>query len=398
MRRSRRYLITALTLLCLILISLGAAHVLAGRERERKIKIGFLYVGDTATPYTANFVRAERALKSTWGDQVEIIALSNVFEKNAETALCSLAKQGCELIFTTSFGYGETAKKMAGEYPDIQFCQATCSNANEEPLYDNYHTFMGEIYEGRYISGVIAGMKLRELLSTRAVDQPLVGYVAAYPYAEVISGYTAFFLGVRSVVPTATMKVKYTNTWTEYATEHQLAQELIDEGCVIISQHSDTIGPAVACEAARTSGKVVYHVGYNQSMTDVAPTTSLISCRINWNPYILGAAEAVMKNKKIEEVVPGHVHGNDMGGGFDLDWVQLLEVNDVIASTGSSWTAQQLIEKFREGTVNVFQGDYVGVDPYNPKDTINLKKGFAENAETSAPQFHYVLRDVIEIE
>ena len=157
-------------------------------------------------------------------------------------------------------------------------------------MLPNYHTFMGTIYQGRYISGIVTGMKLRELIEQKKLTpaQAKIGYVAAFPYAEVISGYTAFFLGVRSVVSEAVMTVSYTNTWSNTTTERKLAEKLIDEGCVIIAQHSDTTGPATACETASTrDGKLVFHVGYNQTMTDVAPTTSLVSTRINWTPYFI---------------------------------------------------------------------------------------------------------------
>ena len=243
-------------------------------------------------------------------------------------------------------------------------------------------------------------MKLKELVDAGTIteDEAVVGYVGAYPYAEVISGYTAFFLGVRSVMPDAVMKVKYANTWTDYNTEKKLATELIDEGCVLISQHSDTIGPAVACEEASAKGTTVFHVGYNQSMIGVAPTTSLVSCRINWNPYIVGAVGAVMNGENIEEAVKGHVHGNDIGAGFESDWVQLLEVNDAITGSEVSNKADDLIKQFKTGGIDVFKGNYLGVDPDDPSDTIDLTNGYMENAATSAPQFHYVLKDVIQIE
>ena len=149
--------------------------------------------------------------------------------------------------------YGEKTKEYAEAYPEIQFCQATCSNANEEPVLKNYHTFMGNIYQGRYISGVVAGMKLQELIEDGEITpgQAKAGYIGAYSCAEVISGYTAFFLGIRSVVPGATMTVRYTNTWGNHLLEKECAKKLIDEGCVIISQHSDTAGPAKS-EAKRS--------------------------------------------------------------------------------------------------------------------------------------------------
>jgi basic membrane protein A len=257
---------------------------------------------------------------------------------------------------------------------------------------------MGEIYQGRYISGVIAGMKMKEMIDQGVItpEQAKAGYVAAYPYSEVISGYTAFFLGIRSVVPYATMDVKYTDSWSNYKVEKRVAEELIERGCVIISQHSDTLGPAVACEEVYGT-RDVYHIGYNQSMIDVAPTSSIISTRINWEPYILGACEAVLANRRIEECIRGNVHGNDIGAGFERDWVQMLELNSIIAAEGSEETMERLIWEFEEGKVNVFYGDYTGVNPYDETDTIDLSTGYKENENTSAPLFGYVLNDVITV-
>ncbi len=400
MKKAWRVLTTGFTVLALVLVSMGIGRFSAKSSETDQVKVGFIYDGDAATPYSANFMRAEEALKNELGDRVTVIPIRNVSEADSEAHIRSLAEAGCDIIFTTSYGYEETAKSLAHEYPDVEFCQATGDNANTDPVLPNYHTFMGEIYEGRYISGVLAGMKLHEMISagTISAEEAVVGYVAAFPYAEVISGYTAFFLGVRSVVPDAVMKVKYSNTWSGYAVEYQLAKELIEEGCVLISQHSDTIGPAVACEEAHGQGKTVIHVGYNTSMESVAPATSLVSCRINWNPYILAAVKAVMNNEKLEAAVPGHVHGNDVGAGFERDWVQLLNINDAVAAKGSDARARELIDQFRNGGIEVFKGPYTGVNPYDETDTIDLSGGFQENADRSAPAFAYVLDDVIEIE
>ena len=400
MKKAWKILTTGLTVLALILVSLGIGSYKAKTVEADQVKVGFIYDGDAATPYSANFMRAEEALRNELGDRVTIVPLRNVSEPDSGEHIRSLADAGCDIIFTTSYGYEEAAKTCAHEYPNIEFCQATGDNANTDPVLPNYHTFMGEIYEGRYVSGVLAGMKLHEMIAagTLTEDEAIVGYVAAFPFAEVISGYTAFFLGVRSVVPGAVMKVKYANTWSGYAVEYQLAKELIDEGCVLISQHSDTIGPAVACEEAHGQGKTVIHVGYNTSMESIAPATSLVSSRINWNPYVLAAVKAVMNNEKIEDAVPGHVHGNDVGAGFERDWVQLLNINDAVAAKGSGARAEELIEQFKNGGIEVFKGPYTGVNPYDETDTIDLSGGFQENADRSAPAFAYVLDDVIEIE
>ncbi|MBO5488291.1 MAG: BMP family ABC transporter substrate-binding protein, partial [Eubacterium sp.] len=301
-------------------------------------------------------------------------------------------------VFTTSYGYGEKTKEYAEKYPNVQFCQATCSNANEEPELDNYHTFMGSIYQGRYASGVVAGMKMKELIDEKAItpEQAKVGYVGAYPYAEVISGYTAFLLGVRSVVPEAVMTVRYTNSWGNYQLEKEYAKALIDEGCVIISQHSDTAGPAAACEETKRS-KSVYYVSYNESMQDIAPTTYLIGSKINWMPYMTAAARAVLEGDDIEESVEGTVNGNDMGAGFENEWVQMLKMNELVAADGTKERVDELIQQFKNGEITVFQGDYIGVNPEDPSDTIDLRKGYKENEKCSAPTFHYVLKDVITV-
>ena len=320
-------------------------------------------------------------------------------EDSVEPVLAELAEANCSLIFTTSYGYGEKTKEYAAKYPDIQFCQATCSNANDEPFLSNYHTFMGNIYEGRYISGVVAGMKLDSLIKEGRItgEQAKIGYIGAFPYAEVISGYTAFFLGVRSVVPEATMTVKYTNSWSNYHLEKKYAEELIEEGCIVISQHSDTSGPAAACEQTDRS-QMVYYVSYNESMRDIAPTTYLTGSKINWCPYMTGAVKAVLDDKIIEKCVTGNVNGNDIGSGFKNDWVQMLEINEFIAPKGTQEKVDELIYKFRRNQIQVFCGDYIGVNPYDPSDTIDLKDGYNENADSSAPSFHYILQDVITIE
>ena len=244
-------------------------------------KVGFVYIGDDSEAYTANFIAAQTAIEKEFGSSVKTMAKYNVAEDAIEDPLVELCEAGCDIIFTTSFGYGETAKELAAQYPDIQFCQATCANADKDTA--NYHTYMGTIYQGRYVAGIVAGMKMKELIDAGTIteDKAKVGYVAAYPYAEVISGYTAFFLGVRSVVPAATMEVNYTNSWGDYDTEKTMATAMIEDGCVIISQHSDTEGPAEACEDASKNGTTVFHVGYNQSMVDIAPDRSLISSRLD---------------------------------------------------------------------------------------------------------------------
>ena len=172
---------------------------------------------------------------------------------------------------------------------------------------------------------------------------------------------------------------------------------MIDDGCVIISQHSDTIGPAVVCESAADEGKKVYHIGYNQSMLDVAPTTTLTGSRIDWSQYIFESVNAVLEGEKIEDYVEGTVHGNDVGAGFEQNWVQMLEINNLIAAEGTEEAVKEMIERFNRDQIKVFQGDYIGINPNDPNDTIDLRDGYDENQNASAPSFHYILKDVIEV-
>ena len=398
MLKEKQNIIAALTASLLALgVFFGIHQLMLSRDKSvASITVGFIYDGDASTPYTANFIRAADTLQTEYHDRVKVIEKYNVPYESAEEVIRELAGEGCSLIITNSYGYGETAKAMAAEFPMIQFCEATCDNANDDPALDNYHTFMGEIYRGRYVSGVVAGAKLNEMIEQGIIDEDeaVLGYVAAYPVAEVISGYTSFLLGARSQCPSAVMRVRYTGTWTGYALEKDAANLLIDEGCVIISHHSNTIGSAIACESA-AKPYTVYHVGYNQDMIDVAPTSELISCRIDWTPYILSAAEAVLADEDIESHVKGTVNGNDSGGGFAEGWVTMQELNAAAAAEGSVELIDKTIAELNNGSCHVFSGDYHGTSPDDPSDTCDLNTEYIENEHSSAPTFHYILDGIV---
>lgn len=394
----RAYIITFIT--CVIAVAGTFLFTrLFKAEGDKVVKVGFIYVGDASTGYTGNFIDAQLEVEKVYGDKVQIMAMYNVAEGTESEYLQQLVDADCDIIFSTSYNFGVATKEFAMRYPDIEFCMATRDNANEEPYLDNYHTFMGAIYEGRYTAGVVAGLKLQELIDKGVItkEQAKIGYVGAYPYAEVISGYTAFLLGVRSIVPDAVMTVKYTYNWNDYLIEKKYAKQLINEGCVIISQHSDTAGPAIACEETDVSTPV-YLVSYNQSMADIAPTTYITGCKINWKPYVIGAVDAVMKGKSIEKTVKGKVIGNDMGAGFDEGWVEMLKLNEVIAAEGTKEKIAEVIDGFRKGKIEVFKGDYIGVNVDDPDDVYDLSVGYQENYNSSAPTFKYILRDIITIE
>ena len=393
---------TVLTLItgiaCIGVFLIGHLFFHPKAEQRERLLVGFLYDGDESIPYTSNFIRAQHVIEEKYGDQVQTVVKSNVSGNKIDFALEEMVQEGCQLIFSTSYTYAIITKEYAEKYPSVQFCQALGDNSHEEPFLKNYHTFAGEIHQGRYVSGIVAGMKLKELISKGVItdSEAKVGYVGAYPYAEVISGYTAFLLGVRSIVPSATMTVAYTYTWGSFSLEKLCAEHLIEEGCVIISQHSDTSGPAVACE--RYFGKNVFAIGYNQSMITLAPSTALVSTRINWIPYVTGAVGAMLEKKSIEKSIKGNVHGNDIGAGFEQNWVQMLDLNDDIVSRGTAEKVAEAIQAFKKGKMHVFQGDYIGVNPYDENDTYDLRKEYKECTKMSAPTFKYVLQDVITVE
>ena len=266
----RVYIATALTCVVVMAVFIGCFRLLNLSGGKDHLKIGFIYDNDESTPYTYNFSLAKDAVEKEYGDRVEILTCSNVLDDEMEEPLRELADESCDIIFFN--GYSEKVMALAPEYPDTQFCQTSYMDMSGLTPPENYHTFKGEAYQGRYVSGIAAGMKIRQMISEGSLseDQAKVGFVAAFPTSEVISGYTAFLLGIRSVVPTAEMRVCYTGTWSSYAQEKDAAEKLIGEGCVIISQHTDTIGPAIACEEA-SQNRGVYFVGFNQSMSEVAP-------------------------------------------------------------------------------------------------------------------------------
>ncbi|MFI3169003.1 MAG: BMP family ABC transporter substrate-binding protein [Faecalibacterium sp.] len=351
------------------------------------MKIGYVYIGDDSEAYTANFIAAEEAVKAAYGDEVTTIAKYNVAEDAVEDPTRELCEAGCSIIFTTSYGYGEVVKELAVEYPDIHFSHATGDSATASGI-SNYTNAMGAVYEARYVAGIVSGMKLAEELAAGTISYAKIGYVGAYPYAEVISGYTAFFLGVRSIVADATMEVMYANTWGDFDTEKTMATALIENGCNFISQHSDTEGPAEACENAMNAGNPVYCACYNQDMTDVAPNTCLLSSRIDWSAYQV---------ELVSQIMNGETPALDVWAGFDEAWVALTPLNTAIAAEGTQDAIDAAIAGFVADEIDVFVGDYTGTNPWDDTDVIDLSAGFVENESQSAPAFSYVLDDVITV-
>ena len=269
----------------------------AGGVAKEDLKVGFGFIGDENEGYTAAHYKGAMEMKEALGladDQI-IVKWNIPEDETAQDAAMDLADQGCQIVFANSFGHESYVIEAAKEYPEVQFCHATGFQAASSGL-SNMHNYFTAIYEARYVSGVVAGMKLNQMIEdgTVAKDACKIGYVGAYPYAEVISGYTSFFLGVRSVCPDATMEVKYTNSWASFDLEKEAADALISDGCVLISQHADTTGAPTACEAAG-----VPCVGYNISMIATAPTQALTSSTNNWGAYVTEAVQHVVDGTEI---------------------------------------------------------------------------------------------------
>lgn len=395
--KNQKKTVLVIAVILIVVIAAGVAAFLLFTHKESKsITVGFIYDNEETTPYSYSFFMAQEAVESSFQGKVKVMMFSNIMEDEIEAPLRVLIENDCNLIFTNGYG---NFRGLAAQYPNIQFCQVSNDPYPESEASENYHTFKGEVYQARYASGVVAGLKLQQLIDEDVIqpEQALVGFVAAFPTDEVISGYSAFILGVRSIVPDAKMRVRYIYTWDSYTKERQAADRLLNEGCIIISQHSDTVGPAVACEEYLKHP--AYHVGYNIDMTDVAPNTSLTSARIDWTPYILETTDAVISKKVIEEAVDGRVHANnDMSAGFEKGWVSLTPLNEAIVPAGTQEVIDQLIEEFKLGRLSVFQGDYIAVDPDDESEWIDLHEGFIENESSSIPQFCYLLQDVVTVD
>ena len=394
----KQFLLTVIV--CVIV--LAAATIYTGfwgtTQYKGVIRVGFVYSEDESTPYTANFVKAQHALEDEYSSRVEVLVKSNVLSKNAEQPIRELIRQNVRIIFINLDT--DIPIALAREFPEVQFCQASMPNISIEGTPENYHTFNGEIYQARYVSGVAAGMKLKQMMDSGTLlpQAAWVGYVGANSTTEVISGYTAFLLGVRSIVPEARMKVRYTGSWSNYTAEKEEPRKLIREGCVIIAQHVNTTAPAAACEEASREGKTVYHIGYHQSMMDTAPSCALLSIRTNWAPYVLQATKAVLDGRIIEQVVEAHAHGRDLSAGFEYGWVELLELNEYIAAEGTREKIDSVVESLKKGKIKVFSGNYTGVNPLDPTDTIDLNDGYKENKNSSNPTFGYILDDCIMVQ
>ncbi len=322
-----------------------------------KFKVGVILIGDETEGYTLAHINGIKAAAKKLGladDQI-------IWEyKVSESAGCKdkaeeLVLKGCNIIFSNSYGHQTYMTEVAESYPDTLFVSMTGDSAAVCGI-DNIHNAFTNVYESRYVSGVVAGMKLKELIDTGVLSLETtpenfdengnvkIGYVGAFAFAEVISGYTSFYLGAKSVVNNVAMEVSYTNSWSDNEKEAAAAESLMARGCVIIGQHADTTGAPAAVEAAHKKGKVCYSVGYNISMLDVAPTAALASATNNWQVYYEYAIKAAMDGKKIDK---------DWSEGYAKNAVALTELGKS-AAPGTQEKVDEVVKGLKDGSIKVF--------------------------------------------
>lgn len=311
-------------------------------------KIGMICLHDENSTYDNNFIQALKSAQKGMGlkdEQVVIVTGIGEDSKCYDTAVDLAKNKGCKIIFADSFGHEPFMKQAALEYPDVQFCHATGTSSKFAEIA-NFHNAFASIYEGRYLAGIAAGMKLNEMIADGKItaDQAVIGYVGAFTYAEVVSGMTSFFLGARSVCPSATMKVRYTGSWYDQAKEQEAATSLIEKDkCVLISQHADSLGAPTACELAG-----VPNVSYNGSTYSAGENTFIISSAINWAPYFQYIIESVVKGEAID---------TDWCGDIAANSVVLTGINMGVAAEGTAEKIQEAIKGFEAGTLHVFATD-----------------------------------------
>lgn len=369
-----------------------AAAETAAPAAAADVKLGFIFLHDENSTYDLNFMNgAKEAIAALGLGEDQYIFRTNIPEgQECYDAACELADAGCNIIFADSFGHEDYMIQAAKEFPEVQFCHATGTKAHTEGL-SNYHNAFAAIYEGRYLAGVVAGLKLNEMIEAGqfTAEEAKMGYVGAFTYAEVQSGYTSFFLGAKSVCPTVTMDVTFTGSWYDETAEKEGANKLIAGGAKLISQHADSMGAPTACETAG-----VPNVSYNGSTIAACPNTFLVSSRINWAPYY----EYVVNCVKNGEAIAADWTGTIASGS-----VELTDINEAACAAGTAEKLAEAKADIESGKLHVFDvttftvegktlDSYmadVDTDPAYTPDTEVVENGyFNESTKRSAPYFN----------
>ncbi|MBR4769028.1 MAG: BMP family ABC transporter substrate-binding protein [Lachnospiraceae bacterium] len=385
----KKVLAILLSVAMLAMIFAGCAGNNQGSNDGKKaVKVGFIYLHDENSTYDRNFMNGAKAACEKLGvDYIQKFPIPESAE--CKEAALDLIDSGCNIIFADSFGHEAFLLEAAKEKPDVQFCHATGTMAHTAGQ-PNLHNAFASIYEGRYLAGVAAGLKLNEMISAGqfAAADAKMGYVGAFTYAEVISGYTSFYLGAKSVCPTVTMEVTFTGSWYDEAKEKEAAQTLIGNGCKLISQHADSMGAPTACETAN-----IPNVSYNGSTVSACPNTFIVSSRINWQPYMEYMINCVREGKAID---------TDWVGTLKTGSVELTDINTKAAAAGTAEKLAAVKAELEAGTLKVFATNTFTVEgatlssymadvdtdaAYTP-DTEAIKDGYFHESEyRSAPYF-----------
>ena len=388
-------------LVCLVMVMMpmlaacgggGGGGEEAPAADEGGVKVGLITLHDENSTYDLNFINAFKDSMANLGISEENYMIKTNIPEGQECydTAADLVDAGCNVIFADSFGHEAYMIQAAKEFPDVQFCHATGTKAHTEGLA-NYHNAFAAIYEGRYLAGVAAGMKLNEIKEAGKLkgDTPKMGYVGAFTYAEVVSGYTSFYLGAKSVCPDVTMDVTFTGSWYDETAEKEGANKLIQGGCDLISQHADSMGAPTACEEAG-----IPDVSYNGSTKSAAPNTYIISSRINWSPYY----EFVVNAVKNGEEIPA-----DWTGTIETGSVELTELNTDVAAEGTAEKIEEVKAGLADGSIHVFdtanaitvegkpldsyQADVDDMGDYAPDTEVVSDGYFHESEYRSAPYF-----------
>ena len=375
-------LVSLALILTLVLVGMFAGTASAEVTKDT-IKVGLILLHDENIGYDEIHLNGFMDMVKNLGlTEDQYVIKYNIPENElCYDAAVDLAEAGCNIIFADSFGHESYMLQAATEYPDIQFCHATGYQAATSGL-KNMHNFFSAVYESRYVSGVVAGLKLNEQIEKGefTADEAVMGYVGAYPYAEVISGYTAFYLGARSVCPSVTMKVQYTNSWADMAMEQEAASALISQGCKLISQHADTTGAPTACQA-----QGVPCVGYNVSMISVAPDSALTSAAVVWAPYYNYAVNCLINGEEI---------ATDWCKGFSEGATEIKELNEKVVAAGTAEKVAEVEAALKDGTLHVFDCSTFTVDgkTLTDADSQYIWDGYCHESElASAPSFDFII-------
>lgn len=356
-----------------------------GDAESDALKVGVILIGDENEGYTYAHIKGIQDAAAELNIADSQIIWKYSIPENAtctDTAL-DLVDQGCNLIIANSYGHQPFIQEAAKEEPSVQFISMTGDTAASSGL-DNFSNAFTHVYQSRYVSGVVAGMKVAELVESGKLTEAnyedgkvKIGYVGAYPYAEVVSGYTAFFLGIQSVYPDVTMEVKYTNSWFSMIDEAAAAEALMADGCVIIGQHADSTGAPTAVEEAQKTGTVAYSIGYNIDMLSVAPNAALTSATNNWSVYYKYALGTALAGGKVD---------TDKAYGYADDGVAITALGASCAE-GTAEKVAEVEAAIKDGTLKVFDTSKFTVNG-ETVTTYTSSYGFEGNELVSDGYFH----------